>query len=244
MVYWLYNNKSQKRFEKLSISEVAEILLPQSEIELNYWFAWQKGWTNWKLVKDIPDLMNLYKISEEPPALPPPPPPISENQIEPNLTENTSVRAAEAAMQEDEPSEKSVVEPSSTLDLAQPDLTQTNLTQPEKESKDTTENINKRLHKRHNIRFKVIIESDVLTFRSFTSNISLGGLALEHSLPDKILTDKCKIYISDLDNTETIMFNIKPVRQSGSDLKYFSFENLDDSYQKKLEMWMSNHSKS
>lgn len=212
MSYWLYNNKTGKKHDKLTLSECGDVLLSLSEKDLSSWFAWQKSWANWRPVKDVPDLMSLYQVSEEPP---PPPPPMMEEPPTFNLNEE---------------------EETVKIDLNELEKKANTDHHP-----DPNHPANRRRHPRFNIRFKVIIESDVLTFRSFTSNISLGGLALEHSLPDKLLSNDCKIYISDLDNSETIMFNIKPVKH-GSDLKYFSFENLDDYYQRKLENWLANHS--
>lgn len=222
--YWIYNNKKNIKHDKIEISQCAEVLSQITESELGNWFAWQKGWQNWKPVQEVPELMQLYKISEEPPPFPPPPP---EEEPPAFVMENVSVTIQEPVVLHKieipeelktsaQLSEKPTEPPAAAVEVKKEDL---------------------RKHPRYNIRFKVIIENDIITFRSFTSNISLGGIALEHSIPEKMLSSDCKIYISDLDNSETIMFKIKPIRR-GTDYKYFNFEGLDEYFTQKLDAWL------
>ena len=227
--YWIYNNKKNIKHDKIEISQCAEVLSQITESELGNWFAWQKGWQNWKPVQEVPELMQLYKISEEPPPFPPPPP---EDEPPAFVMENVSVATQEPVVLQkiEVPESLKVTEKIAESPAEKPTEKPT-----EKPVEIKKEDLRK--HPRYNIRFKVIIENDIITFRSFTSNISLGGIALEHSLPEKMLSSDCKIYISDLDNSETIMFKIKPIRR-GNDHKYFSFEGLDEYFTQKLDAWL------
>lgn len=94
---------------------------------------------------------------------------------------------------------------------------------------------NMRQHPRYKIRLRVIIKNEELTFRTFTTDISLGGVALENPLPQELFNKDCKIFIADSSSMDNIRFTLKLTNRG--DLRYFSFADLEESFVEKLRAW-------
>ncbi len=95
----------------------------------------------------------------------------------------------------------------------------------------------KRKYKRYSLRLKIIIRNQNLTFRSFSRDISLGGIALEHIVPEELLGSESQIYLSSLDGKDSILFNIH-LTESKERIR-FVFSNKEEIFAKKLEQWIS-----
>lgn len=94
----------------------------------------------------------------------------------------------------------------------------------------------KRQFKRIEARFRCIIKSSSLTFRTFTKDISLGGVALEDTIPNELLGNECSIYITSTNNKKNLKFKIKVIPRPGA--KFFSFESADQVFMTELNQWL------
>ncbi len=61
-----------------------------------------------------------------------------------------------------------------------------------------------RKHQRFKRRFRVMLVSDNRTFRTFSSDVSLGGFRLEKKVPGNIIGRACRVLIGRMDNRENI----------------------------------------
>ena len=111
-----------------------------------------------------------------------------------------------------------------------------NTTSQDYESLEAISPKNRRRHERHELRLRVIIRSAKVTFRTFTKDISLGGVQLENSIPEAIFGNACEIYIASLDHTQNIKFNLGPTARN--DLSFFSFENIEPRFRDMLASWL------
>ncbi len=55
----------------------------------------------------------------------------------------------------------------------------------------------RRQHPRKDVKLQVVLISDNNAFRTFTRNISMGGMALEKPVPEKLLGAECTIFLSE-----------------------------------------------
>ncbi len=92
-----------------------------------------------------------------------------------------------------------------------------------------------RLFARYPLKLKVLIRSKEITFRTFTSNISLGGVALEHAIPDILLEQSCQILIASDHSEENIRFNLILLNQKQG--KRLQFEG-DANNAARLKSWI------
>lgn len=99
----------------------------------------------------------------------------------------------------------------------------------------------KRKHTRIFARFKCIIRSSSLTFRTFTHDISLGGVSLEDEIPADLIGIECMIYISSTKTHNHLKFKIAPTERCVA--KYFSFQDADQEILKELSEWLEAHQK-
>lgn len=99
----------------------------------------------------------------------------------------------------------------------------------------------KRKHSRVFARFKCIIRSSSLTFRTFTHDISLGGVSLEDEIPADLIGIECMIYISSTKTHKHLKFKIAPTERCVA--KYFSFQDADQGILNELSDWIDDHQK-
>lgn len=99
----------------------------------------------------------------------------------------------------------------------------------------------KRKHSRVFARFKCIIRSSSLTFRTFTHDISLGGVSLEDEIPADLIGVECMIYISSTKTHKHLKLRIAPTERCVA--KYFSFQDADQLILKELSDWIDDHQK-
>lgn len=57
-----------------------------------------------------------------------------------------------------------------------------------------------------NLRLQVVLITDQEAFRTFTKNVSMGGMALEKPVPKKLLGKDCTIFLSEPGSTAKISF--------------------------------------
>ncbi|MEI7974153.1 MAG: PilZ domain-containing protein [Bdellovibrio sp.] len=91
---------------------------------------------------------------------------------------------------------------------------------------------------RYQNRLRVILRSKEITFRTFTRNISAGGVALEHDVPSALLDQDCQMYLSDPQTQANIKFSARVVANR-SESKYFLFTNLNENESKRFADWLA-----
>jgi hypothetical protein len=100
---------------------------------------------------------------------------------------------------------------------------------------------NKRRFERHKLRLRVVVIAGNRSFRSFSENISKGGLLLENDIPQDVMNQKCRVIISSNDMKENIEFEAK----LAGDLKNpraLSFQKGNEQFISKLESWLGKKS--
>lgn len=99
-----------------------------------------------------------------------------------------------------------------------------------------------RRHERHNLRLRVVILAGTRSFRSFSKNISKGGLFLEHVVPVELVGEKCRVIISSPDLKENIEFQARLAGDSQNP-RALSFEGGNSEFMGRLEAWLSSSPK-
>ncbi len=222
---WCLGNKKTNKVEKnLYPNQVAQRVT--DHIKDGYseadWVVWLVGWPSWRPLNEIKELLHeitlLKKLSEEvpppmfQPVIPPPPP------LE-------VIIAAEEKIQVNK----------KNWETRKPETVA-----PPVDSKHHHGNFaNKRKHKRIFVRFRCIIRSTTLTFRTFTKDISLGGVALEDEIPMELIGTECMIYISSSKAKKNLKFKIALTSRSVA--KYFSFQEADATLLEELGQWLEDH---
>jgi len=105
---------------------------------------------------------------------------------------------------------------------------------PEKKASPT-----KRKHARVVARFKCIIKSSTITFRTFTKDISLGGVSLEDEIPSDLIGTECVLYISSTKTNKNLKFKVALTERCVA--KYFSFHDADEQIISELGKWLDDH---
>lgn len=189
-------------------------------------FCWKEGFEDWKLVGSVEELALAYLPSEKTPKRAPPPPPTP-------IVTPTPTPIVLAPLEK--PLEKQPEEPPLNLPLQSTTATPESLTPVKPETIH-------RKHERFDLRFRVILRSHQITFRTFSKNISLGGIATEHPIPRELIHESCTIYIANPNGEENIKFNIKFATER-QDTKYFYFTEISPDSQNKLKKWIDAMSK-
>lgn len=99
--------------------------------------------------------------------------------------------------------------------------------------------INQRKFPRHDIRLKVIISNKSKTFLSYTSNVSVGGVALEDNIPREFFIphSESEIFICSPKKNEFLAFRCQPVGDD-QDPKRFSFGEIPEQSMLKFQNWI------
>lgn len=95
----------------------------------------------------------------------------------------------------------------------------------------------RRRFKRYNVGFRVILVADGKTFRTFSENVSTGGMLLKQKIPQGLLNKPCKIFIGSLSSPENIEMVCRLVGDT-TDPRRISFLDCDAGLTKRLESWI------
>lgn len=96
----------------------------------------------------------------------------------------------------------------------------------------------RRAHARHSARFRIVVVAGSKTFRTFTQDISLGGIRLEKPLPISLEDRKCEILIGSADSRENIRFKCVIVSDP-REQKRMCFVDIEEISAKRLEKWIA-----
>lgn len=95
----------------------------------------------------------------------------------------------------------------------------------------------KRKHKRYNIELKVIFKKENSIFRTFTKNISLGGVALKNQVPTEFTQGECEVIISSPKWNENIIFSGR-IAENLNNSNRVQFIESKEYFTEKLEQWL------
>jgi hypothetical protein len=99
-----------------------------------------------------------------------------------------------------------------------------------------TGNLDRRLHARHQARFRVIMKRGQDCFRTFSSDVSKGGARLGRKAPSRFFGQPCEIFISSFDLRESIRLIGVPTPDE-NDAMRVCFTQVDADTIKRLSAW-------
>lgn len=98
-----------------------------------------------------------------------------------------------------------------------------------------------RRHPRFQYRLECIIRNRDADFRTFTHDISMGGVQLQEPVPAHMLNHKCQIQLKSPDGGDELIFTLNLTKRS--EPKYFFFTDFEPDDLLKLETWLIQLSK-
>lgn len=267
-VWTLYNNETEEVLENLDLAGSLAALSLCSTDELKAWFAWQPEMLDWSPVLQLPEFKplhqtaHIYWMPEGSDGAPAPTdlseltltstyvPPVSpalpaeseelaaqaESMPEPTADHATEPAADHAA----EPAADHAAEPAADHSyVAKIETPQRMASFPLATATEPSIS-ERRKYPRFQIRYRVIIRNDNLTFRTFSQNISLGGLALETPVPQAFLGSDCQIFVGNTRTGENIRFSGRMVANR-KDAQFFMFIQASPESLSKLQKWVESH---
>lgn len=94
-----------------------------------------------------------------------------------------------------------------------------------------------RRHTRVNGRLRIMLISGNRSFRTYSKNLSKGGLLLENKIPKEFLGEACRVIIGSPDLKENLEFQAR-VLVKGEQASSLEFTESKDMFMKKFETWM------
>lgn len=229
----IYSAESEAKNEFSSTEEAIQFLKSQPNAE--DFFCWREGFEDWQGVATVLEFRPAFlkdeksvTIEENAAPLPPPLPKKSRPILVP-LEQATPPTLNDLVLTptQDVPI---AVGPIQTAPSPKPSI-------PPEAPLSPQNSVPPRKHERFELRFRVILRSRQITFRTFSKNISLGGIATEHPIPRDLINEDCTIYIANPSGEENIKFNIRFATER-QDTKYFYFTEISPTAIAKLQKWI------
>lgn len=245
MDFYLFQISTGAQQSKLTKTQFVQAL--RQGIPFTDWLCWTPGFASWKKLESCPDFLQWVKHNwtekDEPPQVPeeyllskpaqeipvlveapthkpviPPPPSPREDTI-----------TARVETIPDDPT--IIVDPRG--DGGEGMTVEFEVLPNEKPSlfKD------KRKHPRIKGRLRTILTNKAKAFITYSRDISLGGISVEHSIPKEILQGEVEVYISDPTGKRSVVFVCNPV-ESSTDANRFTFSKADEKQLTKLTTWL------
>ncbi len=219
-LFFAFHNPTKVQHQSLTPEEFKKKLL--EDTNLSNWLVWKPGMKEWISAAEMQEVKDLLAQALIPPALPQPPP------IPPNMKSSPSTKkedegfiivdyAVETKPVQETPKEK-VAAPASTPPAADKPR-------------------NERHHPRIKGRLRTIITNRERAFITYTRDISLGGVLLEHAIPDDLLKGSVDIFITAPTGKDSIVFRCQPIKNQSGQYR-FSFMGVDAQNQEKLSSWL------
>lgn len=212
---WCLGNKKTSKVEKnLYPNQVAQRIIEsfRDGYDESDWVVWLPGWPAWAPLTENTELMHEISLLKELANQPPPPMTLPVHPPPPINRINNKNEFINETLQLEK--NKKIVPIKTTFESL----------------------IEKRKHHRISARYRCIIRSTTLTFRTFTKDISLGGVALEDEIPMDLIGTHCMIYISSSKINKNLRFKI--ILTSRSITKYFTFKDADQKLLEELKVWL------
>ncbi len=149
------------------------------------WYVWKEDWPDWKLVSEVEGLTEMiYRVMH---VSPPPPPRGASEAVVADIMGESSLKIEKVKGGGDFARFMNVGKKTeATEDTEYPDASSsdTEITTTKSYASRTSGDLIVRNKKRYNKRFLVTIQFDNKVFKSYTRDISVGGINLEEHLPD------------------------------------------------------------
>jgi hypothetical protein len=203
---------NRQRLSGLRTEDVIQHLSSVIAEDHKHWFAWRSGMADWLCVKQLREF--AAELAPPPPEMPAPPPAYQE-------AAPAASNAATAAVSQDDAPTESFESRHSDKEVA--DV-------PKKGSE-------RRKSTRYNVRTKVVIVFNGQAFRSYSKDISVGGLLLANSIPWELRNKKCSVFISNPDGSQALEFVGKVLSDSKNPFRV-EFANPSEAFLKTLTQWL------
>lgn len=217
----VYNSKTKEMRERVTLAELRELLQSLKKEEQRFWFAWNGTRDSWEPALDV-----LFEMTR--PSL--------------NAKNHDPINSLNFVEMEYEADEVTQIP---TIDLSEPENQVISITraQPAAVEMNSTpapepkSGFDRRRYPRYHARFRVIIKNENLTFRTFSQDLSLGGLAIETAVPPGCVGSLCQVLIGNPNTGENIGFSAR-LLNSRPESKYFSFVKSPQESLSRLQKWL------
>ena len=115
---------------------------------------------------------------------------------------------------------------------------QTKPTLPKADEEIAVSGFDRRRYPRYQAHFRVIIKNDNLTFRTFSKDVSLGGLSLETAVPPGFMGPICQMHLGNSATGENLEFSVKML-VTRFESRYFSFIKCPPESLARLQQWLA-----
>jgi hypothetical protein len=207
MIYYLYQISKDKKQSQLTRWEMVEVLKKQTD--LSDWLYWTIHEKNWIPAKDSAELRSWIQMSES--FLESPPPLPEKLKSEPLIVSSEQGLLIDNLKSDFEVIESEELVKKPTIEL--------------------------RKFPRVHGRLRTILTNKHKAFITYSVNISLGGVQVEHDIPTEILRGDLEIYLSDPLGKKSLLINCQVVGDKENS-KRFSFSGLEKEQSKKLVYWI------
>lgn len=225
-IWSLFNLVDKNQYDGLSSEEARAIVMILSPEVRNQWFAFKAGWSEWKELKNCPSLLSMASVHQSTSVGYPVP--------EFSLKKAPQLQGVDLAQSDDE---NEPVEITESYSLAEP----TSLfSQKGKKNNSLSEEElaaqNRRKFKRVELDLSVEILCQERSFETHTTDVSLGGIAVDGCLPDWIAGYCTVILWKTGFDEEKIEFMCSVVENQKG--KNYRLELYPSIYTKNLEEWI------
>lgn len=256
--FWcIYNVFDGRSIEGLVFDEARAFVSAIDSQALNQWYVWREGWDQWRPVQTVDGLTEV--LNRIMPVKPPPQPARVNASTKSTLTNLQSVAPrAKETVSEQKPNnsdfvkQKAAVMPAPFARTPAPSLSQkqsvdeTNRSILQQKPSDSNISVMNnefivRNRKRFIRRYEIIIQAqDKNEFRTYTKDVSVGGVLLEDSLPDWV-TGYFKVRIAKPQNKEKLEMTCCLIEDQAPGqrvrLAFLPLESLED--ENRLEEWLA-----
>lgn len=217
----IYNSKTKEMREKVTLEELRALLQSLTAEDQRFWFAWNGRRDSWEPALDI-----VYEMTRPSLNAKNHDPINSKNFVEMQYEVDEATRIPTIDLSEPE---NQVI----SITRAQPAEIQIN-SEPPPQAKS---GFDRRRYPRYHARFRVIIKNENLTFRTFSLDVSLGGLAIETAVPPGCIGSTCQVLLGHPTTGENISFSAR-LLNSRPESKYFSFVKSPQESLSRLQKWL------
>ena len=255
--FFLHHKQTQQTHEYLTFEGLVNVLRQDQNLE--NWLIWKPTQNAWLILKDDQDLMariQTYQqniIPTKPPMAPPPPPPtpVAATPVVATSLQTATVTAAPVQTQTPTPqiqTEPEIKKEDSkakipTLPALEDgefeiiDFQSAPAPAPARPNTGVVTTDEKRKYPRIRCKLRTIITDQSQAFLTYTEDVSLGGVKLQHPLPPEVLKNEIEIYITAPSGRTSIVFRCMAFQDKGG---FYRFEFTEDmtNYKSHLASWL------
>ncbi len=259
--FFLHHKQTQQTHEYLTFDGLMNVLRQDQNME--NWLIWKPSQNTWLILKDDQDLLPRIQsyqqgsiVPTKPPLAPPPPPmttPAAASAAattpEPAAISLQTATSIAAPVEQNKPSHdsqpvKKQEEPKIPTLPAMEDgdfeiidfqaAPAPEAPRPQVGIPTTDE---KRKYPRIRCKLRTIITDQNQAFLTYTEDVSLGGVKLQHPLPPEVLKNKIEIYITAPSGRTSIVFRCMAFQDKAGFYRFEFTEDMTD-YKTHLASWL------